>query len=186
MEETTLAMTQTYTAEEVFELEGDERRELIDGELTTLAGSGGQASGVAVAIAIEIGIYLKTNPIGRVTGEAGGYVVSRNPDVLFCPDAAFIRFERLPDRTLPPQFIDTYPDLVIEVHSPYDRKVHEERKIERYLSAGTSLVWLVNPKTEIVTVHRLDQAPRRLTKDDILSGEDVLPGFAIPIRAIFD
>jgi Uma2 family endonuclease len=139
-----------------------------------------------MAIGIEIGIYLKTHPIGRITGEAGGFIISRQPDTLFCPDVGFIRRERLVDGRLPDSFVDIYPDLAVEVHSPSDRIIDDERKIQRYLAAGTSLVWHVNPKTNIVTVHRLGQTPRRFTVDDRLSGEDVLPCFALPVRSIFE
>jgi Uma2 family endonuclease len=109
MEATAMAITQTYTAEEADALCHDRDFELIDGELSILPGSSGRSSGIAVQIAIEIGIYLKSNPIGRLTGEAGGFIISRGPDTLFCPDVGFIRRERLVDGKLPDSFLEVHP-----------------------------------------------------------------------------
>jgi Uma2 family endonuclease len=74
----------------------------------------------------------------------------------------------------------------VEVHSKYDRLIEDERKIQRYLAAGTSLIWHVNPKTQIVTVHQPGREPQRFTIGETLSGEDVLPGFDLPVSAIFE
>jgi hypothetical protein len=44
------------------------------------------------------------------------------------------------------------------------------------LQAGTRIVWVLNPETETLTVHRLGEMPRLLGPGDTLSGEEVLPG----------
>jgi hypothetical protein len=38
---------------------------------------------------------------------------------------------------------------------------------------------------ETVTVYRRDQTQVTLTRDDVLSGDDVLPGLGIPLSSIF-
>ena len=59
-------------------------------------------------------------------------------------------------------------------------------KIEEYLSAGVSLVWIVNSNTRTVRVYRKDHdTVRFLHEDDELSGDDVSPGFRCPVRAVF-
>ena len=59
-------------------------------------------------------------------------------------------------------------------------------KIEEYLSAGVSLVWIVNPHTRTVLAYRKDlDTVSFLHEADELSGEDVLPGFRCPVRAVF-
>jgi len=47
------------------------------------------------------------------------------------------------------------------------------------------LVWVVNLKSHTVMVYRGDGSVNRLRASDELSGEDVIPGFRCPVRAIF-
>jgi len=180
-----MAIARTYTANEVFELALDEPYELIDGELHILPGSGGRASTIGVRIARFIGNYLADHPIGDVLGADGDFVLSRNPDTVVAPDAGFIRFNRLAGGVIPATFIPTYPDLAVEVISPTDRKLDIERKVQRYLAAGTFLVWLVDPKSETVAVYRQNGVREQFSRGQTFSGEDVLPGFEISVDAIF-
>jgi Uma2 family endonuclease len=45
------------------------------------------------------------------------------------------------------------------------------------LDAGVKLVWAINPNKRLVTIHRLDGTVQKLHENDVLSGENVLPGF---------
>jgi Uma2 family endonuclease len=58
-------------------------------------------------------------------------------------------------------------------------------KVELYLEAGVSLIWVAIPQRRGVVVYRPDQAPSTLTENDDLDGEDVVPGFRLPVRAVF-
>ncbi len=59
-----------------------------------------------------------------------------------------------------------------------------EKTIE-YLQAGTRLVWIIDPKSEIVTVYRSLSDIQVLSKRDELDGEYVIPGFRCPLDKIF-
>ena len=54
-----------------------------------------------------------------------------------------------------------------------------------YLRAGVRVVWVVNPQTRVVRVHRADGTSAWLTEGDELSGDDVLPGFHCRVSALF-
>jgi Uma2 family endonuclease len=181
-----MAMTRTYTADEVFELDIDEPFELIDGELHILPGSAGRASTIGLRIGRYLGNYLEDHPTGVVTGADGAFVLSRNPDVALAPDVGFIRYDRLANGVVPDTFIPTYPDLAVEVRSPSNRLIDDERKIQRFFTAGTSLVWLIDPKSETVTVYRRSGSVRQLSRGQVLSGEDILPGFEVLVDKIFN
>ncbi len=58
-------------------------------------------------------------------------------------------------------------------------------KVGHWLDFGVPIVWLVAPRAETVTVFHPDREPLTLTGDALLSGEDSLPGFTLPVRAIF-
>jgi Uma2 family endonuclease len=48
------------------------------------------------------------------------------------------------------------------------------------------LIWLVDPNTETVTVVRANGEREVLKGNDVLTGEDVVPGFKIKVRKIFE
>lgn len=179
-----MAITRTFTADEAFDLSLDERYELIDGELRILPGSGHNSSVIGTMLIIELGIYLKRNPIGVLSGENGGYLVSHNPDRMRFPDVGFLFNEHLNTGKRFERFVPSAPDFAIEVISPSDRRTEQEEKIEDYLAAGTQLVWLVDPDDETVTVFRPSRTPVVLRRGAAITGEDILPGFTIPVTDI--
>lgn len=78
------------------------------------------------------------------------------------------------------------PDLGIEVISPGDSYIDVDEKVERYLSEGVKLVWVMNPRNRSVTVYAADgDSFLRLTGDKILSGGDVIANFSLRVSDIF-
>ncbi len=51
--------------------------------------------------------------------------------------------------------------------------------------AGVRLVWVVDPQSRLVTVHRPDGTGEVLSRHVALDGEDVLPGFRLPLADLF-
>ena len=80
------------------------------------------------------------------------------------------------------------PDLAVEVVSPNDL-AYQDEKVAEYLGAGVPIVWVVNPNTRSVRIHRPRSSPRGLvsglTSEDVIDAEDVLPGFSCPVRDFF-
>ena len=77
------------------------------------------------------------------------------------------------------------PDLAAEIVSPNDLAYDVGEKVQEWLRAGASLVWVVNPETRTVEVHRARGTGTILREEDYLDGEDVLPGFACSLAGIF-
>ena len=78
------------------------------------------------------------------------------------------------------------PDLAIEVVSPTDAQSRVVDKAFAYLDAGTCLVWVLEPRSQTVTVYRSERDIVLLTREDTLTGEDVVPGFACPVSQLFE
>jgi Uma2 family endonuclease len=79
------------------------------------------------------------------------------------------------------------PDLVVAVVSPNDLFSEVEVKVEEYLRAGVSLVWVVSPATRTVHVYRPGETTSsRLHADDELAGADIVPGFHCRVGEIFE
>jgi Uma2 family endonuclease len=77
------------------------------------------------------------------------------------------------------------PDLAIEVVSPNDRYNEVRTKVREYLAAGTAMVLVVDPEDRTVSVYRPERAPLELAEADAIDGEDVVPGWTLPVRDIF-
>jgi Uma2 family endonuclease len=150
--------------------------ELIRGEVITMSLPGGRHGKIASRIGRLLGNYTDTRNLGDVYSEVG-YLVERHPDTVRGPDVSFVRREQVSRIVDSDKFIPFAPDLAVEVVSPNDRAVEVEEKVEMWISHGTRLVWVVDPKSETVTVHRPGTGPRTLSGDDSLDGEDVIPGF---------
>ena len=69
--------------------------------------------------------------------------------------------------------------------SPSDRPREVADKVGEYLECGVPLVWLVAPREKSVTVYRSLTDTERLSADDTLEGDPVLPGFSCPVAKLF-
>lgn len=157
----------------------DRRLEYVGGEIVEVV-SNNYASAVAARILIKIGGYVEAHSLGYITGADGGYRVSGER---YIPDVAFVSTAKQPEpshETYNPQ----PPDLAVEVLSPTDSADIVRLKVANYLAAGT-LVWLVNPEARTVEVYRPGRPAQRLTLEDALEGDAVLPGFTLPVREMF-
>jgi Uma2 family endonuclease len=72
------------------------------------------------------------------------------------------------------------------VISPNDRYTEVDEKVAEWLEHGTRLVFVVNPRRRTVAVHRADGSVRILGVDDTLTAEDVVPGWSLAVRDLFD
>jgi len=173
------------TAQQLMWLPGHNTKftELIRGVLHVGEPSGGASSEVAAKITILLGAYVLQHDLGSITGEAGGYVLERNPDTVRAPDIAFTRRERV-SHGMPRTFFEGAPDLAVEVMSPSDNRSAVIAKANDYLAAGTPLVWVVDVWNRIVTVYRAGHPPETVDASGTLTGGDVVPGFTLDVKRI--
>jgi len=59
-------------------------------------------------------------------------------------------------------------------------------KVAEYLAAGVQIVWVVDPRSKVVTVYRPGQDSSELHVGDVLTAEGVIPGFQAPVAELFD
>ena len=77
------------------------------------------------------------------------------------------------------------PDLAIEIQSPDDSLKKLRAKAAYYLANGARLVWVVLAEKRLVEIYRANGEVDILNENDILDGEDVLPGFTLPVHEMF-
>lgn len=113
-----------------------------------------------------------------------GFLIAENPDTVRALDFAFIQSSRVTPETVAPTWVSVIPDLVLEVVSTGDRETEVASKTRMWLDAGVGLVWVVYPARREIVIHRTDSATT-LAETDTLTGEDVVPGFALPVAEVF-
>ena len=107
----------------------------------------------------------------------GNYKNTRQPDISMIID---------PDVPITIKGAATYaPDVIIAVKSPDDSYDDLREKAKFYIANGVKLVFLVFPRPKIIEVYRPDVPSEILTIDDTIEGYDVLPGFRLPVVALF-
>ena len=172
------------TAEELWQMPDDGlKHELVNGELTTMSPAGLLQGIIAGRISRLIGNFVEEQKLGVVLVSEAGFKLQSNPDKVRAPDVAFIAKERLP------QDLEGYgelaPDLAVEVISPNEYAVDVQEKLMQYLQAGVRQVWLVYPKTRVISIYRSMKEIVTVTAGDHLEGGDVLPGFTCAVNEIF-
>jgi Uma2 family endonuclease len=180
-----MATTRLYTVQDIEQAPPDGEWELIDGELVEVTPSGMESSRLAHRIGRIVGNYVDAHRLGVMTSADGGYVLFPDRATILVPDVAFIRADRLPPERERPRYPRLAPDLVIEVLSPSDSTSEVVAKVEMYQEAGVPLIWLVDPGKTTITVIAAGDPTEVLKLGDVLSGGEVLPGFAVPVAEIF-
>jgi Uma2 family endonuclease len=176
--------TKLLTAEEFLHYpSGEGRQELVRGRVVEMAPAGGGHGDTQTEFVLAMKPVARAQHLGFVISETG-FILSRAPDVVRAPDVAFIAHDRLPGG-LPEGFIEGPPDIAVEIVSPGDTHTEVMEKIGEYLAAGARLVWVASRRSRTVTVHRSDGTAQTLRADDVLSGEDVMPGFEVRVADLF-
>ena len=157
--------------------------ELVRGVLVVREPPGSLHGLVARSLGAELAVYAKRTGAGGVFAAETGFHLARNPDTVRAPDVAFVARERM-DAARTTGYAALGPDLVVEVLSPNDRPGEVLAKVADWLSAGTKLVWVVDPQRRLARVYRHDGSETLLSADDVLDGEDVLPGFTCRLASV--
>src|SRR6266545_2853554 len=170
--------TAPLTADDLWKLPRDgQRRELVKGELRTMPPAGFDHGAVGINLSTPLDQHVRAHQLGVVVAAETGFLLARDPDTVRGADLAFVRRERIPATGRPRSYWPGAPDLAVEVVSPNDTVFEVEEKVDEWLTAGTRLVWVVNPRRRTVTVYRAQTEVAVLAADGFLDGQDVVPGF---------
>lgn len=176
-----------YTAEDLAAMshgEDAKRFELVEGVLVEVSPSNHVHTELAVWIAYLLTGFVMEHDLGRVSGEIGGYILKRNPDIVRAPDVGFISKEKRGIK-IEGAFYPFAPDLAVEIVSPGDSATEVYDKVVEYFQAGTRLVWITYPKSKTIHVYTSATDMHVFTMNDMLDGGDVLPGFKLPVSEVF-
>ncbi|SRR5579871_38977 len=168
------------------------RTELTDGRVIRMPTVKDPAHGWIVDnLTRRLSPYVSDHRLGRITYSQEGYDISA-PDAPsqtgWAPDLAVVSRDHLPllrDARARKEYPRLWPDLVVEVVSPSQSRPDVLEKAQRWLAAGTRLLWAIWPESQTVEVWQADEPMHALTVRGQLDGLEVVPGFSMPVADLF-
>lgn len=158
--------------------------ELVDGVLVEKT-MGAQESLLA---SILIGIlwdFVRPRKLGWVLPPDGA--IRLFPRLVRIPDVSVLLRKRVPGGKFPKvPLLNIAPDLAVEVLSPSNTPGEMKRKLRDYFLAGVRVVWVIDPRKRVADIYTSPVRRRRITGQQPLHAKGILPGFALPLRELFD
>ena len=180
-----VAPNKHWTDQELMVLPRDGRKhELLGGELV-VSPTGFQHGYISVRLAATLSQFVVRRRLGLVVDSSTGFRM-KSGDCL-SPDVSFVGKERVRSQGgITPEFFPGAPDLAVEVISPRENRRRLKEKLTVYFANGTRLAWVVNPRDRTVSVYTSPEQVEVLGATDQLPGGSLLPGFASPIKDLFE
>ncbi len=146
---------------------------------------GGTAGAAAAHCSAELWHWNQQTQAGRAWGSSAGFELPdtsvRSPNASWMSRAAW---ERCPAERLN-WFPQVCPQFVLEIKSPMHGLADVQADIQRYLTNGAQLGFLLDVEAETAYVYRPGQPMQTVQGyDQTLSGDPVLPGFALDLRPL--
>jgi len=182
----TADQTTKLTATKLAELPDDGKRyELIRGVLNMMSPAGSEHGRIAGRIFLRLADHVEKNELGETYAAETGFLIEQDPDTVRAPDAAFVSFERLAKVEPTTGYLPVSPNLVVEVVSPNDSFSEVEAKAANWLSAGTQIVLVADPKNHALHIHETDRAICVLKPGDTFSAGEVCGDWQLRVNDAF-
>lgn len=154
------------------------KHELNEGELITMPPPKPRHGDCQARLTAALLGFVSSRDLGRVFTETGYRLT---PATVRGPNISFVNKTRLRNAD---EYFEGGPDLAVEIVSPGDDASDLRQKIQQYLDAGTSIVWVIYPRSRQIEIHTPEKTIRTLGVEDTLDVPSLLPGFHLPVRSI--
>ena len=179
-----MVTTPRLTYQDYADLEGDERYELLDGELILVASPNENHQTVSLRLASRMLSFVDDSDLGRVF-HAPYDVLFTDTDVVQ-PDVLFVSKDRYHIRT--PANIQGAPDLVVEVLSPSSSRRDWREKRDLYALHGVREYWIIDPTNRLVWIMQLQDGVLEIDQtcaDGDTAESSVIEGFGVEVADLF-
>jgi len=179
------APSKRYSIDDLAEFPDDgKRRELVDGRIVEWDVTTLRHGFFITVLARTLSAFALQHRLGlMVSSDAMIRILDSRYDARG-PDVALYARGRIPS-DLDAAAAASAPDFVIEVLSPSDRASEVQAKVRDWLRTGVRLLWYVDLEAGVTTVYHGDTVVY-VDADDVLDGGDVVPGFSLRLREVFD
>jgi Uma2 family endonuclease len=176
------------TIDDLYHVPENGKAEIVNGELVLVSPTGGVPGRTAGRIYRSLDDYERVVGGGYAFPDNVGFIVDLPNRRSFSPDAAFFAGDLRGGL-----FLEGAPIFAVEVRSSDDYGPAAERKMAQkradYFAAGTLVVWDVDVLREkVICVYRSSDplTPTMYRQGDIAEADPALPGWRLPVAAIFD
>ena len=178
---------QLLSAEEFMQLEDVEAPvELVRGVVFDLPFPFPRHGQVCMKIGCALGNHVDTGSLGYILSNHTCIIAERNPDTVRCCDICYISRSKVPSGSLDGYFLPAPPDLIVEVVSPTDSWLEIKTKVLEYLNSGVTAVCVLDPTSETARIYRNDREKEELKIGDLVRFDNVLPGFSVSLKQLFE
>jgi Uma2 family endonuclease len=156
-----------------------------EGELVVMPPTGSEGGSFNAELSADIVLWNRQTRLGKVFDSSTGFKLPNG--AIRAPDTAWVAQQRW-EMLTPEQrkgFAPLCPDFVLELASETDDIDDLRAKMQEYFDNGCRLGWLIDPTTQRVEIYRPGQSVEVLQAPAMLSGDEVLPGFALDLRRVF-
>ena len=158
--------------------------EIVNGTLVEKA-MGHEEGRVTFELIHVFATFLKRHNIRVANGPDG--TLRLTTGLFRVPDISYISWDHLPGRRQTAEPVPSLAlDLAVEVLSRSNGRAEMRRKVREYFEAAIRLVWLINPRKRTAHVYTSPADLTILSDADALDGGDILPGFRLVLRDLFD
>jgi len=166
------------------EMTEQEKTEFINGEIVVHSPVMLRHNSCGLMLLNLLSVYVRVHKLGLVGYEKLLICLTRNdyePDICFFSNAKADKFNK---KTMffPP------PDFIVEILSPSTEKTDRGVKFIDYAAHHIQEYWIIDPDNESIEQYILDN-DHYILKQKVADGtieSEVISGFSIPVRAIFD
>lgn len=156
------------------------------GEIIIISPTGGETGNRNAALTGILFVWNQKTKLGRIFDSSTGFKLSNG--ATYGPDAAWVIQEKW--NALTPsekkKFAPVTPDFIAEIRSENDNLQPIKEKIAEFIECGCRLAWLIDPKNEVTYIYKADGIETKVPFDQMLTGEDVLPGFEVKLADLFE
>jgi Uma2 family endonuclease len=175
----------TPTPDELLRARDEGGVEFVNGQLVEKPVSKESSRVGALIVALLQNYARKSGEVEVYDSSLGYQCFPEAPEHWRKPDVSAIRRERLLGLEPDPGLMPIPADLAVEVISHGDTVYEMNEKVEEYLANGFKLIWVVDPNTKTVVIHRADGSVAKLHEPDDITGESLLPGFTCKVAEFF-
>jgi Uma2 family endonuclease len=157
-----------------------------EGDIIIMPPTGGETGRRNFNLNTLFGVWVEKDGTGIGFDSSTAFILPNGAKR--APDLAWVKRERWEALTMQERevFPPLCPDFVVELRSRSDSLAMLQAKMEEYLANGALLGWLVDPLEKKVYVYRPDVEVLCLNNPATISGEPVLPGFALDLKRLWD
>lgn len=157
----------------------------MTGELIIMPPTGGQTGRHNARLIAHFVNWNEQTQQGEVFDSSTAFRLpngaARSPDVAWVRRDRWLALSPAEQESFPP----LCPDFALELRSKTDPLAKLQAKMAEYLDNGLGLGWLINRQEQTVEIYRPGQSVEECDRPAHLDGENILPGFTLPLLSFW-